>query len=286
VPWARKAGRAHAPLTGQPRRLRLEDAHKARADALALDLRVGDAGQVAEKILFGVYGDQAHALVRLEGLDHLLRLAAPQQAMIHENTGQPVANGAVNERGGHRAVHAAAQPADDAALLAHLAADAVDRFGDEVARVPVAGAAADAAHKVGQEPGAVGRVHHLRVKLDAVEPPRLVGHRGQGGVGAVGDGQEAGRQLFDAVAVAHPDRQRGGQVGKERAAARHAARHFDGRRAVFAFAAGGHAPAQRVRQQLQPVADAQHRHAALLRSRLRAGWARRRRRRCWARQRG
>ena len=59
-----------------------------------------------------------------------------------------------------------------------------DRLLDEVARRPVAGAAADALDEVVQDLAALGRVHDFGVKLDAVEAARFVGDGGQRRVGA------------------------------------------------------------------------------------------------------
>ena len=85
---------------------------------MRLRLRIGDAGQIGEEVLLGIDGDQVHALVLLEGLDDLLRLALAQQAVVDKDAGQPVADGAMDQRRRHRAVDAAAQPADDVALFA------------------------------------------------------------------------------------------------------------------------------------------------------------------------
>ena len=51
--------------------------------------------------------------------------ALAQQAVIHKDAGQPIADGAVDQRGRHRAVHAAAQPADDVTVRPHLRVDAL-----------------------------------------------------------------------------------------------------------------------------------------------------------------
>ena len=58
---------------------------------------------------------------------------------------------------------------------------------------------------VAQDLGALGRVHDLRMELDA-EAVVAVRDHGVGCVSGVPDGREAGRRFGDAVAVAHPDR--------------------------------------------------------------------------------
>ena len=66
-------------------------------------------------------------------------------------------------------------------------------------------------------------------------------------------------QPFHPVAVAHPHLLLPRLSAKETGLSR----HLDLCRAVLPLCARRHVAAQRVGQQLQPVADAQHRHAAL-----------------------
>ena len=71
----------------------------------------------------GIDGDQLGAGGGDEVALHLRALARAQQPVVDEDTGQPVADGALHQRGGHRGVHAAGQPADRPAvtdLVAHL----------------------------------------------------------------------------------------------------------------------------------------------------------------------
>ena len=72
-------------------------------------------------------------------------------------------------------------------------------------------ATADALDEVVEDGAALGRMHHLRVELQPVDAPFLVGDGGERRVGAGGDGCEPRGQLLDAVAVAHPYLQGGGQ---------------------------------------------------------------------------
>jgi hypothetical protein len=63
------------------RRLLLEDADELLADDLALGLGVVLAGELGEKALLGFDVDQRDAEL-LEGLDHLLGLVHPHQAVV------------------------------------------------------------------------------------------------------------------------------------------------------------------------------------------------------------
>ena len=60
-------------------------------------------------------------------------------------------------------------------------------------------------HEVGNELGAVGRVHDFRVKLHGVEVALLIGDGRERRVLAGRDDFEAFGQARDAIAVAHPN---------------------------------------------------------------------------------
>ena len=164
----------------------------------------------------------------------------------------------MHQRRRHRRIDAAAEGADDAAV-AHLGADVGDGLLDEVGRRPVAAAAADLPHEVADQAVAVGRVHDFGVELDAVQA-LVVAHGGHGDRLAGGEHAEAGGRLGDAVAVAHPDGHRLGQLGQEV----RLALVVDHGVAELPLATAGHATAQRGRHRLHAVADAQHGQPALV----------------------
>ena len=93
-------------------------------------LRVGDAGERVEEPVGGVDGVQPRAGGGHEVALHLLALARAQQAVVDEHAGEAVADGALDERGGHRGVDAAGEPADRPAV-ADLRADGLDLLVDD-----------------------------------------------------------------------------------------------------------------------------------------------------------
>jgi hypothetical protein len=99
--------------------------------------------------------------------------------VIDEDTGELVADGLVDEHRRDSGVDAAGEAADHAAR-ADLGADALDGLLAEGLHGPVALAARDIAHEVADQLRALGRVHHLRVELDAVELVLLVSDDGEG----------------------------------------------------------------------------------------------------------
>ena len=118
--------------------------------------------------------DQRDVVAVAEQRDDLLRLALAHQAVVDEHAGQLVADRFVDQHRRDRAVDAARQAADHAAL-ADLLADVGDLGVAEAGHRPVAGAAADVPHEIGEQLAAVGRVHDLRVEHQAVALRLLVG---------------------------------------------------------------------------------------------------------------
>src|SRR5262245_44422758 len=100
--------------------------------------------------------------------------------MVNEDAGQLLANGLVDENCGHRAVDAAREATNDL-IKADLFLDAVDGLFLEGGHGPVAMAATDVDDEVFQESGAIRGVHHLEMKLGAVELALVVGDGGEGG---------------------------------------------------------------------------------------------------------
>ena len=158
------------------RRLLLEDADELVADDLALLLGVLDAGQPSQEALARIDHDQAHAEIALEGHPEQLRLLLAHQAVVDVDAGQPVADGAMDERGRDRGIDAAREGADDEPVGAGLGGVAVDPFADaghgridEVGRGPGGLEPGDAHDEVAQDVAAAGRVDDLGMELDAVE---------------------------------------------------------------------------------------------------------------------
>ena len=183
----------------------LEDADELAADDLALLLGVGDPVERGEELLAGVDDDQVDAGRRDELLLDLLGLTGPQQPVVDEHAGQLVADGALHQRGGHGGVDTTGQGAQHPAL-ADLLADRGDLVLDHVGRGPRAVQPGAAQQEVLDHPLAEGRVDHLGVPLDAVQPALVVLERGdvgaRGGRGDLHPGGSRGHR----VAVGHPHR--------------------------------------------------------------------------------
>ena len=147
-----------------------------------------DAGQPGQEALAGVDHDQVHAQVLLEGRPEQLRLLLAHQAVVDVDAGQPVADGAMDERRRDGRVDAARQRADDLAVDAGGLGVRVDarRISLTVESMKLAGVqvwprAGDADHEVAQHVAAVRRVDDLGVELDAVQAALRVDEAGERG---------------------------------------------------------------------------------------------------------
>jgi hypothetical protein len=113
------------------------------------------------------------------------------------------------------------------------------------------------AHEVGNQLAAVGRVHDLGVKLNAVEAALVVGRRSEGGTGRLSDDPEAFGKNVDLVAVAHPDLV---ALARRPQAVEQAAlvRHLEEGAAELAMIARHYLAAELLGHKLLPVANAEH----------------------------
>ena len=192
-----------------------------------------------------------------DALDHVALILA-QQAVVDEDARQLVADRALQQRRRDGAVHAAGErqqhlaAADSAAAVLHGLLQ-IRRHR------PLRGEAADLIQKVFQDVGAVDRVQHLGVELHAIELLLLALHRRVGAARGGADDLEPGAERADLHAVAHPIDCLFGHAVEERGVA--AMGQLD--LAVFARLGAAALAAQQVDHQLQPVADAEHRHTQL-----------------------
>ena len=89
-----------------------------------------DAGEAGQEALARVDHDEVHPEVGLEGLAQQLRLALAHEPVVDVDAGQPVADGAMDERRRDRRVDAARQRADDLAVRAGRGRVRVDALAD------------------------------------------------------------------------------------------------------------------------------------------------------------
>jgi hypothetical protein len=125
--------------------------------------------------------------------------------VVDIDAGQLVADRLMDEDRGHGGIDAAGEGAEDAPA-ADLVADLADHLGAIGRHGPVGFQTDNAMHEIGEQLGAVGRMHHFGMEHRRVVAARLIRRDGEGRVLRGGDDFETLGQLGDAIAVAHPDR--------------------------------------------------------------------------------
>ena len=184
--------------------------------------------------------------------------------MIHEDAGELVAYGAVNQRRRDAGIDATAQPQQHL-LGADLLPDPLHRFVDVIAHHPVGPCPGDVEHEPVDQCPALHRVGYFGMELHAVVASRLVGHPGNRATRCRRHQLEPVRQPRHLVTVAHPHLQHpmalpGAEVLDAVQQAGVPVRpHFG--IAEFPVGAGLHLTALLHRHGEHAVADAQHRHA-------------------------
>lgn len=175
------------------------------ADDLALAFGIGHAGERVEEGVGRVDGHQIGAGGGHEIALHLRALALAQQPVVDEDTGQAVTDGTLYQRGGHRGIHAAGQPANRMAV-ADLGAHLLDQRLGDVGGRPVRAEPGEVVQEAAEHLLPVRAVHHLRVVLHAGQPTGPVLEPGDRRARAAGHHLEPVRRGRDRVAVAHPHR--------------------------------------------------------------------------------
>ena len=156
----------------------IKDGDKFRADALALDFRLGDAGKFLKEAGTGVDGHNVEAELAAQVALDALKLVFAQHAVIYKNAGELVADGLVHQHRSHRRIDAAGEPADyvpAAHLLANLGHGTLDKVGGG----PVSARAANVEHKVFDQLRSERRVVHFGMELHGPDALFLVGNAGQ-----------------------------------------------------------------------------------------------------------
>src|SRR5262249_48003146 len=109
----------------EPRGFLFEDRDELGADALALELRVGDPSQHVEETARSVDVDEVQLEGAPEGVTHRLGLAFPKDAVIHEHARELIPDRTVDEHGDDGGVDAARERTEDA-VTADLGANRLD----------------------------------------------------------------------------------------------------------------------------------------------------------------
>ena len=178
--------------------------------------------------------------------------------MIHEDTGELLADGLCHQSRRNRRIHTAGERKEHLAVAYGLA-DALNLCLREAVHLPIALAAADIIEEVVNQLFAVLGVLHFRVELGRVDVTRRILHgRNRAVLGVRGHGK-AGRHFGDIVRVGHP----AGNLSRNAAEQRCIRLYFRLGLAVLADRCGLNLAVQSVRNQLCAVAEAENRNAEI-----------------------
>ena len=254
------------------------------------------AGQPVQKERRGVDEDQRQ-LQPLVARADLRRLVQPQDAVVHEDARQLVADRAVNDERGHRRIDAAAERADHAPARRPARGSSPSPLRQTT---PSSSRPCSRRRRTRSCAGSRGRVRCARPRDEtgARTAALRVRHRGNRGIGAGRDDREPCRRRGHEIAVAGPDADlrrarrrtvrrsaRPRQCDRFRAGSKRTRPAADGRRVLdnrhggmpeLALRRRRDASAERMRHQLHAVADAEHRTAHVEQRGIASGGALRR----------
>ena len=231
-------------------------------------MRIGDAGQRRQKLIFRFHDVQIGFEMRREFANDRRFFVLPQQAVVDQDARQLRANRLGQQRRHDRGIDAAGQAANDAAIANSLAQFA-DRLLGEIVQLPRAVAAADVRQEIRQDRFARRRVRDFRMKLQAVNRQPLVLDRRDRA------SRRAGQRLEIVGDTSSPDRRGSSTLRSAPARRRTVHRPVPSFEMIVQCArpnsrAGALCtlPPKRLADQLHAVANAQHRNAELKQFRI------------------
>ena len=184
------------------------------ADDLALLLGVGNACELVQEAVRGVHSDHAETEAVAQHVKSVGKFVLSKHAGVHENIGEAIAHGAVDENSGDGGIHAAAEGADGAALCPTFFRIASVVSSMKAEPLHLGFGLADAEEEIAEEFGAAFGVIYFDVELDGIDFSLRIFERGDGIVG-VACGVKTGRDFADMIAVTIPDAERGWHVSKK-----------------------------------------------------------------------
>ncbi len=186
-------------------RLALKEVYEFVPDDSSLLLGISDAFESFQKYLLSVDVVEIQVHVIPKDPDHTLHLTLSQQAVVHENADRPLAHGLVKQNRNHRRIYAAAQGAYDP-IVAKIAPDLLHRLSHKGLHGPGRFTVAYLKNKIAQDIYAMRGVHHLWMKLKAIQSPMGIPKGSHRTVLAIGNAFEPLRKLFNMISMAHPHR--------------------------------------------------------------------------------
>ncbi len=244
-----------------------EDFDEGIADNHALLFGLGYPGQAAQENIGGILVVELDIEIFAEDVADAVALIGPEESVIDEDAGQLIADGFMEQYGRHAGIHPAGEAQDDM-LLADLSANLLNRHLAVGTHGPGFAATTNLMDEIAQNLLSPGSMGHFRVELESIEAALAVFHSGVIGVIGHGHSFEAGGQMGHLVAVGIPDLDFFLQRLEKRAA-----RILNPQDSLAVFTADTRLDlaAQGFSQELQTVADTEHRHLEVKDSGIRLG---------------
>ncbi|EIT87961.1 cytosine deaminase [Parascardovia denticolens IPLA 20019] len=181
----------------------LKGADELFANDLALALRLADAFQSAQEVFRGIHGHQLDSRRLDEIMLDLFHLPLAQEAMIHENAGQLLTDGLMDQGCSHGGIHSPGQAANHL-FVTHLLANPGDLVFDDAGRIPLPGNASLIVQETLENVLPQRGVLDLRMPLDPVKFAGLVLHSSHRCAFRMGQDGEAFRCLAYGHPMTHP----------------------------------------------------------------------------------
>ncbi len=236
-----------------------EHGDKLVTDDDAFAFRVFDAGKLGQKAFARVNRDHRKMHDVAKRRQYRRRFPFAQQSMIDEDAGELLADRARDQRCGDRRIDPARERADDL-VAPDFNANLVDGAIDERLHLPIVGQPRNPVQEVAKDRRSGLRVHHLGVKLHAVDFALRITHRGNIAAGRRSERFEASWKLDHRITVRHPHARLLGHTLPER---RFAMRDRQCGGAIFGVIELDQFRSEIARNELHSVANAQQRQAAL-----------------------
>src|SRR5437868_4324812 len=142
----------------------VEYSYELVADYLAFLFRISNAGELGKKLCAGICRDQIQPKSIAQIGLNLSKFILPEYAVVHEDTSETLADGAIDQHSRNRGIHSAGESTNCVSVPDGVL-DGGNGFVDKALRCPNRLGMADIENEISQQIGPELGVMDLRVKL-------------------------------------------------------------------------------------------------------------------------
>ena len=180
----------------------LEDPDEFLADGLALGFGVGDTGEPSKEAVASVDTNEVHAESFFVNFFDGGGLIFTHEAVVHEDAGEAVADGLVDQEGGDGRIHSAGESADGTAI-ADLILDLLNGQVHEVFQLPGAFHLADIEKEIFEKGLALFEMAMFWMGLNCIDLPVLIDKGGDFALVSVGNDLKARAGVGHLIVMVH-----------------------------------------------------------------------------------